>query len=116
MYLVFDSDLSHKPEVQRAAQQLAEVLRAAGADVRMVHLPPGQSGAKVGLDDFLIAQGPDALRRLIEAAIVPGPPKPPPSTGRPPIVTVPEYIPFPIECLPPGLRAIPFVLAQPPAP
>ena len=62
MSVVFDSDLAEKPEVGWAEWHLAETLRAAGAEVRAVRLPPGPGGVKVGVDDFLLAHGPDALR------------------------------------------------------
>lgn len=78
VYLVYDSDLAAKPEVRLAEWKLAEVLAAAGADVRAVRLPPGPEGSKVGLDDFLVARGPDALRALLAEA---GPVEPPTETN-----------------------------------
>lgn len=68
VYVVYDSDAADKPEVRWAEWHLAEALRAAGADVRVVRLPPGSDGAKVGLDDFLLAHGAAALRALLAGA------------------------------------------------
>src|SRR5437763_1340594 len=68
VYIAFDSDLTDKPDVRRAEWHLSEALRAAGADVRAVRLPPGPGGEKAGLDDFLLARGPDALRERIATA------------------------------------------------
>lgn len=68
--IVFDSDAAANPDVQRAENQLADDLRHAGARVYVKRLPPGKGGAKVGLDDFLLAHGVkafDALR-MIEAS------------------------------------------------
>lgn len=69
--IAFDSDLQEKPEVLWAEWHLADVLRDAGADVRVIRLPGGPGGEKVGLDDFLLARGPDALRALIDSAAPP---------------------------------------------
>ncbi len=66
--VVFDSDAADKPEVRWAEWHLAQTLQALGADVRAVRLPPGPGGAKVGLDDFLLAHGAGALRALLATA------------------------------------------------
>src|SRR5262249_9190267 len=76
----YDSDAAAKPEVHWAEWRLAEALTAEGADVRVVRLPPGAPGpdgepVKVGLDDFLFANSPAALRRLLEQAGPPTRPK-----------------------------------------
>src|SRR5207302_1418996 len=57
----------------------AETLGRHGAAVKIVRLPqsePGPDGkaAKVGLDDFLAAHGPDAFRKLLAEATDPEPP------------------------------------------
>lgn len=65
IYVVFDSDAStNLLGVRREERLLADALRAAGADPHIVRLPHGAGGAKQGLDDFLVAQGADALRAL----------------------------------------------------
>jgi len=56
VYIVFDSDSSSNPHVISARDQLAQVLINKGADVKIINLPPGPEGAKVGADDYL-AQG-----------------------------------------------------------
>jgi putative DNA primase/helicase len=75
VFLVYDSDLADKREVAYAEWYLAEALKARGSAVKVVRLPPGAGGAKCGLDDYLVAQGPNALRRLLADA---GPPQRPP--------------------------------------
>jgi hypothetical protein len=82
VYVVYDSDLADKPAVRLAEWHLAEALAAAGADVRAVRLPHGPGGEKAGLDDFLAARGPAALRLLLEVA-APVTPPPDPGCGRP---------------------------------
>jgi hypothetical protein len=66
--IVFDSDLAENPSVLWAEWYLAEQLREAGAIVLVIRLPHGEGGVKCGLDDFLIAHGADALRKLIDVA------------------------------------------------
>lgn len=53
VYVAFDSDVMVKPEVAGALKRLTTWLTWRGATVRHVILPPGEDGAKVGLDDFL---------------------------------------------------------------
>ncbi|MGC4190481.1 MAG: DUF3854 domain-containing protein [Thermomicrobiales bacterium] len=53
VYLVFDSDVVTKPAVRKALDRLAALLRTREATVRVVQLPAGPGGTKVGLDDFL---------------------------------------------------------------
>jgi hypothetical protein len=55
VYLCFDSDVMEKPAVHRALEELRAYLLGLGADVRIVYLPPGEGGAKTGLDDFLVS-------------------------------------------------------------
>ena len=76
VYIVYDSDIIEKHAVQRAEWSLSQALEAKGAVVKVVRLPAGDADAngkptKVGLDDFLVAKNPDALRELIAAAVVP---------------------------------------------
>jgi len=70
VYLCFDSDVTQKREVRRALWALRCELARRGAEVRVVHLPQGEDGGKVGLDDFLATRGADALRRLLDDAPV----------------------------------------------
>lgn len=55
VFVCFDSDVTSKPEVRQALAALAAFLTSLGAHVRVVQLPPGAGGAKVGLDDFFAA-------------------------------------------------------------
>ena len=85
VYIVFDSDIATKPEVQDAECRLAAHLAARGATVKVVRLPQGEPGGdgkpvKVGLDDFLVActakglNPARELRRLLDTAEEPTPP------------------------------------------
>jgi putative DNA primase/helicase len=81
--IVYDSDAATNPNVRRAEWHLAECLARHGAKVKVGRLPQGDAGpggthSKVGLDDFLVAHGPDALRRLLAEAADPTPPDPSP--------------------------------------
>lgn len=54
--LCFDSDAASNPQVRQAEHDLAAFLRKRfGARISIKRLPPGLNGAKVGLDDFLLA-------------------------------------------------------------
>jgi hypothetical protein len=53
VYLVFDSDSATNSMVRQALGTFTEVLNNKGAQVRIVHLPPGKDGSKTGADDFL---------------------------------------------------------------
>lgn len=64
VYLTFDSDASHKDDVQRALRQLAGLLTERGAVVYQVRLPAAPDGSKQGLDDYLARYGPDSFITL----------------------------------------------------
>jgi len=55
--IAFDSDAVSKPAVRAAEKRLAGLLKSRKARVRIVRIPPGQNGEKVGLDDYLAAGG-----------------------------------------------------------
>ena len=66
--IVYDSDASTNKNVLSAEWLLAQALKSKGAVVKVVRLPPGPpdadgNPAKVGLDDFLVANPPEALDR-----------------------------------------------------
>lgn len=65
---VFDSDLAEKPDVVRAQRKFAKELLARGARPSFAGLPPAKDGSKQGLDDYLVAQGEEALQAVIESA------------------------------------------------
>jgi hypothetical protein len=62
--IVPDSDVWTRPDLLQAVYAFGKELEARGACVAVVIVPPGESGAKVGLDDFLVAHGADAFRGL----------------------------------------------------
>jgi putative DNA primase/helicase len=68
VFLVFDSDAAEKVNVRRAEWCLAQALKEQGAVVKVVRIAPGEDGAKVGLDDFLVAKGPKALQERMSSA------------------------------------------------
>jgi hypothetical protein len=73
--IVYDSDLAEKPEVACAERALAQALTTAGANVRVARLSARPDGTKMGLDDFLVDRGPEALRSLLATARPPDPPE-----------------------------------------
>jgi putative DNA primase/helicase len=80
VFLCYDSDAVTNPNVRLAEWHLAEALACLGATVRIVRLPQGDPGpdgtpTKIGLDDFLVAHGPEAFREFLAAAIKPTPPE-----------------------------------------
>lgn len=67
VFLVPDSDIRDKPQVQTATGRLGAVLDHRGADVRYVYLPHTGNGGKQGLDDYFAAGGTvDGLRELAD--------------------------------------------------
>jgi len=56
-YVCFDSDMVRNPDVQMAAERLAEHLTGRGAKVWIVYLPDQPDGSKNGADDFLANGG-----------------------------------------------------------
>lgn len=68
VFICFDSDYLEKPNVCLAMGALCEELQERGALVRILTLPEGEDGAKVGLDDYLLGHTADDLKeRLLEA-------------------------------------------------
>ncbi len=55
VFIAFDSDVTTKPEVLGALRRLKSFLKSRGASVKIIRLPAGEGGRKVGLDDFLVA-------------------------------------------------------------
>ncbi|MGH9938164.1 MAG: DUF3854 domain-containing protein, partial [Blastocatellia bacterium] len=55
VYIVFDSDVVEKKSVYAAMKRLKPFFALRGADVRIIYLPAGDGGVKVGLDDYLAA-------------------------------------------------------------
>lgn len=72
VFVLFDSDGTSKPEVQRAEESLVRELRKRGATPLVVTLPAGPDGQKQGIDDLLV-RAPEAeraatLERLLRGA------------------------------------------------
>ncbi len=83
VYLAFDSDVTRNPRVRAALARLKAFLERRGARVRVVYLPEGPGGAKVGLDDFLAAgHTADELRALATDALPAREEAPPPRPSR----------------------------------
>jgi len=55
VYLGFDNDIVTKPPVAAALRRFTANLERKGANVSTLLLPPGENGAKVGVDDYLAA-------------------------------------------------------------
>jgi putative DNA primase/helicase len=67
VYIAFDSDLVSNADVQLAERRLCAELVKLGAIVHLVRLPAAENGSKQGLDDFLQAEGDDALEQLLQS-------------------------------------------------
>ena len=66
--ICFDSDAATNPDVVWAQIALSRELVARGALVAIAALPPGKDGGKQGLDDYIVANGADALSEVLEAS------------------------------------------------
>lgn len=69
VYITFDSDYMTNPNVCAELYKLSEYLDWLGAFVYIVNLPQvNDSSGKVGLDDFLVAEGPSKFKSLLQTA------------------------------------------------
>ena len=75
-YIAFDSDAADNARVRENESLLAAALVKRGAAVKVVRLPAGKNGEKVGLDDLLLATGAAELRKLMDRAEPPAAPEP----------------------------------------
>ena len=74
VYIVFDSDVMTKIGVYGALARLKALLESRHAHVRLIYLPSGPGGAKVGLDDLLSAgHSVDDLLALATTELRPAP-------------------------------------------
>ena len=62
--IAFDSDSRENKDIRKATKALCDQLTIRGARVSRLDLPP-EGDAKVGLDDYLVAHGTEALDQLI---------------------------------------------------
>jgi len=74
VYLVADSDAWTIEQVLLAVFRFARLLEARGATVLIAKIPTLPGEAKTGADDFLVAKGSRAFRRLVEKAVTLGHP------------------------------------------
>lgn len=75
-FIIFDSDAADNSNVRNNVLLLAAALERVGATPKVVWLPAGPNGEKMGLDDFLVAHGSPALRKLMNEAESPEAPDP----------------------------------------
>lgn len=69
VYLCFDSDAATNPDIQAAEERLASELGPGrGAKVYLTRLAPSLDGAKAGLDDVLVTDGPAGLETALVAS------------------------------------------------
>jgi hypothetical protein len=66
--LIFDADAATNSQVTAALAGLVKALSSRGAKPRVAQLPPVNGDPKTGLDDFVVAKGPDALDAVIAEA------------------------------------------------
>lgn len=65
VFVVFDSDVMTKPEVQEALARLVAALKERGADVYVVYLPAeGLDTGKTGVDDYLAGEAGNTVEDL----------------------------------------------------
>jgi hypothetical protein len=67
--IVPDSDIWTRPDLLQPVFALGKELEGRGAKVAVLKLPSGPGGAKVGLDDFLVANSLDAFTALSRLAL-----------------------------------------------
>lgn len=67
VYICFDSDAASNPDVRKAERFLADELLRQGAVVYIVRLPPSPDGEKQGLDDYIVAEGLESLKHLLNS-------------------------------------------------
>lgn len=67
VFIIYDSDISHKTRVQDAEQRLCKALTDHGADTCKVRLPD-DGDDKVGLDDYLLDHTDDDFELLVNEA------------------------------------------------
>lgn len=65
VYIVYDSDAISNPGVMLAENRLANELLSRKASVYTIRLPEGDTG-KVGMDDYIVAEGRDAFQKLVD--------------------------------------------------
>jgi putative DNA primase/helicase len=68
VYITFDSDIIHKPQVKWAMKELATWLTSMGAYPQLVILPTEIDGEKNGVDDLIFRHGIEAYQKLLQSS------------------------------------------------
>ena len=69
VYICFDSDAAHNPQIQAAEARLSvELSLRRSAVLHLVRLPNLADGNKQGIDDYIVHNGPDHLEALLKNA------------------------------------------------
>jgi len=69
VFICYDSDAVKNPQVMRAENRLAAVLvDVMSARVFIVRIPMQESGAKMGMDDYIVKYGAAAFQKLLDSA------------------------------------------------
>jgi hypothetical protein len=63
--ICYDSDAVSNPMVMQAENALARELTNLGARPKVARIPPSSSGKKMGLDDYIVAEGKGAFRIIL---------------------------------------------------
>ncbi len=66
--ICYDSDVWTNPNVREALRRLVQELEHRGAEVFVVFLPHGEDGNKMGVDDYLVANGAEQFKQLVDGA------------------------------------------------
>lgn len=66
--ILYDSDAFTNADVAAATSALVEALAQRGALPKVARLPDAEGRSKTGLDDLIVAEGPEALHAVIDAA------------------------------------------------
>jgi hypothetical protein len=69
VYIAYDSDAATNLDAVREENRLAKLLLDLGAFPYIVRLPALEKDKKTGLDDYLVARGPEALKQLLKKAV-----------------------------------------------
>src|SRR5829696_4018816 len=68
VFVIYDSDVMHKPEVGMALERVVNDLEARGARPLVVYLPDAPDGSKQGVDDYLASEAGGKVEHLEENA------------------------------------------------
>lgn len=68
VYVLFDSDAKSNADIRRAENALCDLLASFGAIPSIARLPDIEGQKKTGLDDFIVAQGAEAVAPILDNA------------------------------------------------